>query len=113
MKFAIATILTGLLAFVLGLYLPWWTVAISALVVAFVVKQKPFYSWLSGFLGIGLLWILLAVVRNAGNDGVLAKKIADLFSLGGSAMALIFVTGLVGALVGGLGALTGVFLHKK
>lgn len=113
MKFTIATLLTALLSFVAGLYLPWWSVALAAFLVALVVKQKAFQAWLSGFLGVGLLWVLVAIIKNSGNDGVLAKKIADLFSLNGSVILLIVITGFVGALVGGLGALTGAFLQKR
>ena len=113
MKFTIATLLTALISFVSCLYLPWWTVAIAAFLVAILVKQTALRAWLSGFLGVGLLWMLIAIIRNSGNDGILAKKIADLFSLNGSTILLITITGLVGALVGGMGALTGAFLQKR
>lgn len=113
MKFTTATLLTAIVSFVACLYLPWWTIAAAALIVALLVRQTPFKAWLSGFLGVGLLWVLIATIKNSGNDGILAKKIADLFSLNGSTVLLISITGLVGALVGGMGALTGAFFQKK
>jgi hypothetical protein len=36
------------------------------------------------------------------NEGILSKKIAALFPLGGSSVLLILITALVGAVVGGL-----------
>jgi hypothetical protein len=49
MKFLTATLLTLLLAFVSGLYLPWWGIAIVALLVAAIVHQKAGKAFLSGF----------------------------------------------------------------
>lgn len=113
MKFATATILTALIAFLMCLYMPWWTIAIAGFIVSVLVQQKPAKSWLAGFLGVGLLWTLIAIILNAGNDGILAKKIAGLFYLNGSSILLIAITGLIGAIVGGMGALTGAFFRKK
>lgn len=113
MKFVAATILTALIAFLMCLYMPWWTIAIAGFIVSALVQQKPAKSWLAGFLGVGLLWTLIAIILNAGNDGILAKKIADLFYLNGSSFLLIVITGFIGALVGGMGALAGSFLPKK
>lgn len=41
------------------------------------------------------------------NEHILSQKIAQLFPLGGSSFLLILVTALVGALVGGLAAMSG------
>ena len=104
-----AIVLTGLLSFALGLYLPWWEIAIAAFIVALIIPQKPFYSFLSGFIGVFLLWEILAWWIDSKNDGILSQKIALILSLGGSAVLLILITSLIGALVAGLAALTGSF----
>ncbi len=113
MKFIISILLTALLAFAFGLYLPWWTIALSAFIVALLILQSPGTSFLSGFLGIFFLWALLSWLLNSSNNGILSAKMAVILPLGGSAFMLIFVTAIVGALVGGLGALTGSLLRKK
>lgn len=113
MKLVVSVILTALMAFAAGLYLPWWTIAPAAFIVATLIIQSQVRSFLSGFLGIFILWGSLSYLANASNDGILATRVAAIFPLGGSAFLLIFVTATVGALVGGLGALTGSLLRKK
>jgi hypothetical protein len=113
MKFLVATILTALLAFVAGLYLPWWSVAIIALLVAILIHQHPGKAFLSGFLGVFLLWAGLAWWIDMKNEGVLSAKMAKLLPAGGSVIVLILLTAFIGALVAGLGALSGSFLRTS
>jgi hypothetical protein len=113
MKFLVAVILTALLAFVGGLFLPWWSIAIAALLVAVLINQTAGKALLSGFLGAFLLWGLLAWWINMKNEGILASKIASVLPLGGSAIVLILVTGLIGGLVAGFAALSGSFLRTS
>lgn len=112
MKFLAAIILTALLAFICGLFLPWWGIAIASLLVAVIVNQSPGKAFLSGFLGVMLLWQGLAWWINMNNQGVLAKKIALVLPLGGNPLYLILVTGIVGGLVAGFAAMSGSFLRK-
>ena len=112
MKFIISIILTALLAFVIDLYLPWWGIAIAAFFVAALIHQRPGYSYLSGFLGVFLLWILLSLLIDIKNQGILSKKIATLLPLGGSVFLLMLLTALIGGIVGGLGALSGSYIRK-
>jgi hypothetical protein len=113
MKFITSIILTGLLAFIAGLYFPWWSLAIAAFAVAALIHQKPWKAFLSGFLGLFLLWGGLALWINIKNDGVLAVKVASLLPLGGSAYLLIIVTGVLAGAIGGLAALTGSYLRSS
>lgn len=113
MKFITSIILTGLLAFIAGLYFPWWSLAIAALAVAALIHQKPWKAFLSGFLGLFLLWGGLALWINIKNDGVLAVKVASLLPLGGSAYLLIIVTGVLAGAIGGLAALAGSYLRSS
>jgi len=112
MKFLTAIILTALLAFISGLFLSWWGVAISSLLVAVLVHQKAGKAFLSGFLGVFILWVGLAWWIDMKNNGVLSKKIASILPLGGNAILLIAFTGLIGGLVAGLGAMTGSYLRS-
>ncbi|WP_127125499.1 hypothetical protein [Pseudoflavitalea rhizosphaerae] len=113
MKLIISILITALLSFVAGLFLPWWTIAPAALVVALCIHQSPFKSWLTGFLALFLLWGGLALGIDTKNQHVLSAKLAEIFSLGGSSFLLILVTALVGGLVAGFAALTGSYIRKR
>jgi hypothetical protein len=114
MKIITAIVLTGFLAFVLGVYstLPWWSFAVSSLVVSVAIRQRPGKSFLAGFLGLFLLWAGMALIKDAANEHILSAKVATILPLGGSYLVLILVTGIVGGLVSGLAALTGSYLWK-
>lgn len=111
MKFLAALILTGLLAYIAGIYLPWWSVAIAAFAVAALIHQKAGKAFLAAFLGVFLLWAGLSFWIDLQNDGILSKRIANLLPLGGNSMLLIGVTGLIGGLVAGFAAMSGSYLR--
>ena len=110
MRFLLATFLTLALSFISGLFLPWWGIAIVAFLVALLVKQPAGIGFLSGFLGVFLLWAVLAFWIDGRNDGILSQRIANVLPLGGSGILLILVTGFAGGLVAGFAAMTGSFL---
>ena len=60
MKFFTALILTALLAFISGLFLPWWGICITSLLVAALVHQQAGKAFLAGFLGVFILWAGMA-----------------------------------------------------
>ncbi len=111
MKFITATILTALLSFISGLFLPWWGIGIVALLIGLLVRQKAGLSLLSGFLGVFILWAGLAWWIDMKNNSVLSERIAHVLPLGGNSILLILVTGFVGGLVAGFAALTGAYLR--
>lgn len=113
MKFIVATVLTAALAFIGGMKLPWWIIAVVAFGVAAIVHQKPGKAFLSGFLALFLLWGGLAWQMDMANQSILSKRIAELLPLQGNQYLLLLVTALVGGLVAGLAALSGSFLRKS
>ena len=112
MKLLVAIFLTALLTFVAGLYFPWWSLAITAFIVAALIHQKAFKAFLAGFLGVFILWAGLAWWIDSKNEGILSSRISELLKLGGSSMLLIVVSAFIGGLVGGLAAMTGSFLRS-
>lgn len=112
-KLIVSILLTALLSFVAGLFLPWWTIALAAFAVSVLIPQRPLFAFFSGFFAILLLWGAMAVVIDQMNQSILSAKVAAILPLGGSAYLLIFVTAFVGALVGGGAAVTASFLTKK
>ncbi len=111
-KYVLSILVTAVLAFVSGLYMPWWGIAIAAFLVSTAIPQKPAFSFLSGFLGVFLLWEVLAWWIDNKNNGILSQKVASIFSLGGSSVLLIVVTSVIGALVAGFAALAGSYLRR-
>ena len=95
-----------LLARVLSFFMPWWSLALAAFVVALIMARKSGSAFLSGFLGIFLLWGGYAFFYNQQNDGALAAKMGDLFG-GLSPILLVLITAFLGGLLGGLSSLSG------
>lgn len=115
MKFFSAVFLTAFLAFTIGLFttLPWWSFVFTSFLVAMAVHQKVGKAFLSGFLGLFLLWSILALLKDFANEHLLSIKVAKILPLGGSYWILIFITGLIGGLVSGLAAISGSTARKK
>lgn len=99
-----------LLALLLQLFLPWWSVALAAAAIGAWLGQKGFQTFIAGFAGIGLLWLMASARIHVANDGVLSARIVEMMSLP-NAFSLILITALCGALVGGLAALTGFYIR--
>ncbi len=112
MKIFVSIILTAILSFALSIFFPWWSIALAAFAVAFSIPQAPWKSLLCGFVGVFLLWTILAWWINMANDDLLANKISVILLKKESSGLLILVSGLIGGLVGGAAALTGSFARK-
>ena len=113
MKFLAALILTALLSFIAGLYLPWWGIAIAAFVVALIVYQNAGMAFLAAFAGLLLLWSGLAFWIDSENESILSTRIGELLGIGNNTFLLIFITGAVGGLVAGFAAMSGSFLRNN
>jgi len=113
-KFLIGTIVSALLAYAIGIYgnLPWWSFVISNFIVAILIVQSPWKAFLSGALGVGLLWLILALMIDNQNGHLLSSKVANILPLKGSTTALIAITSFVGFILGGLSSLSGSFARK-
>jgi len=107
MKFLLAVLLTALLSFFAGLYFPWWSIAIVSFIVAVIMRPTLLAGFLSGFVGIFLLWAILSAWIDIRNQHILSHRIAELFKLGGSSFLLILVTGFIGGIVAGVASLSG------
>lgn len=107
MRFLLATLLTAALSFIAGLYLPWWSIAVVAFLVALLIKQRIGWAYLSAFTAICFLWGGLALLFHLPNNGVLTGKVARIFPLNGNSFYLIALTAFIGALVAGFAAMSG------
>ena len=111
MKFTIKVILIAAIAFLMQQMFPWWVITPVALLVAIFIRSSGFSDFMAGFLGIGLLWLAMAWWVDMETDSILTEKIAALLNVG-KAYIIIIVTGFIGGIVGGFGALSGHFLRK-
>jgi len=113
MKFIVSLFLIALLSFAACLYLPWWSIAIVAFVVTAIIMQHPGRAFLCGFIALFLLWALISLWLSSNNDHLLAHKMSLVILQTDSPALLILVTGLIGGITAGLGALAGSLLRKR
>ena len=100
-------IVTIVLAFVLSLFLPWWSVMTAALATSLFIPLKKAAVFFVPFLAIFLFWLIYSYIMSSGNDFTLAKRIAVLLPLGGNPYALMLVTGIVGGIAAAIAAVFG------
>jgi MFS-type transporter involved in bile tolerance (Atg22 family) len=112
MSFLFKTVLIAALSYVGELFFPWWIVVISAFLGGALVHSRGINSFLSGFLGVGLLWLIYAWVLDLRAESIISTQVAPLFSMEEPAF-LILATALLGAIMGGLGALSGDLFIKS
>jgi hypothetical protein len=113
MKFFVSILLIALLGFAACLYLPWWTIAVVAFIVAALIPQKPLKSFFAGFMSLFLLWGAIALFLSSNNNHLLAHKISVLILKKDSPELLIVATALIGALVAGFASLAGSYVRKS
>jgi hypothetical protein len=94
-----------------GYFLPWWMVAIIAFLATLFLDKTSGQSFWSGFGGVFAAWVILALIKSIPNDNMLAQRVAKLFQLPNWILILL-VTALIGGLVGGMSALSGVLVKK-
>jgi hypothetical protein len=107
MKHFLPFLLTILLSYLSGVFLPWWTFVPVIIIVYVLIPMKPGRAFLSGFLALFVLWGGLALMMDTSNHHILSKKIAQLFLQNDQYPFLLLITAIIGALLGGLSALTG------
>jgi len=112
MKFIVVVLLTALLGYAAPLYFSWWSFAVCSFVIALFIHQKPLVAFVATFLGLFLLWGIMAMLIDNANNHLLSQKIALVLPLKGSSILLILITALVGGLVSGFAGLSASFARK-
>ena len=100
-------IATIILAAILSLFLPWWSVMTAALATALFIPLKRAAVFFVPFMAILVFWAGYSFVLSSANDFILAKQISELLKIGGNPYLLILVTGVVGGLAAGITAIFG------
>lgn len=104
-------LLIALLAWILGLVLPWWSLAIPCVLLGALLGKSGGSSFLYGFSGIALIWLLQSLFIHIGNAGALTDRIGELLSLP-DPIFVIVITVFTGGLAGGLSTMTGFYFKK-
>jgi hypothetical protein len=106
MRLLLSILLIALVSFIVTSFLPWWMIAIVCFVVTFLFRFNASKSFLAGFAGIFLLWLVVASLKDVANDHILSSRMAQLFSLSKSFLFLL-VGPVVGGIVGGMAGWSG------
>lgn len=88
--------------------LPWWIIVPVAAAAGWLFPLSAGKSLGISFLSGALLWYVNAFILDDANAGILSAKIGLLFQ-GLKSWQLLLVTGFLGGILAGLGALTGRF----
>lgn len=100
-------IVTIILAYILSLVLPWWSVMIAATATALFIPLKKATVFFIPFFAILLFWFIYGYLLSSSNDFILAKRIAILLPLDGNPFVLLLVSSMVGGLAAGISAIFG------
>jgi hypothetical protein len=111
MKFLIKALLIAGITYFIAPYTPWYTIVGIGFFVNLIIRSSGVSSFLSGFVGVGVLWLTLAWLIDIENQSLLSNKIAQLFSLP-AGWYMMLVAALIGGLATGFGALTGFTLRN-
>ena len=109
MKFLIQFVAILFSAHLLALFMPWYSIALAAFVMGFILKSKT--NFLAGFSAIATLWIFNAWLIDSASSSDLAERVAKLLMLKYK-IVLFAVMAIIGGLVGGFAAVTGSLLRR-
>ncbi|WP_372371051.1 hypothetical protein [Candidatus Uabimicrobium sp. HlEnr_7] len=90
------------------MFFPWWSMAIAAFVVGFVVVEGKtgIGVFFKGFFGVALLWTLVATVKYFTSSDIIAARVSTLFSLPHPYLTIV-ISGAVGGIIAGMATLSG------
>jgi hypothetical protein len=101
-----------ILSFASSYFLPWWVAAVIAFLAAVFIGKTSGRSFWSGFGAVFVVWVILALFKSIPNDNILASRVIQLFPLPHNWVLLLVITALIGGLVGGMAALSGILMKK-
>lgn len=104
-------IIIFILSLIANFFVPWWAIAIISFLAAFFLAHTSRHAFWSGFLAIFMVWTVLALFKSVPNDHLMASRMSALFHLPHWGI-LLLITAFVGALTGGLAAISGELTRK-
>ncbi|MEX1132556.1 MAG: hypothetical protein WEC15_04970 [Flavobacteriales bacterium] len=96
---------TAAFGWAMGLWLPFWSLSLSAMLVGFILHPGGWKAFVAGLLAGLLLWGGLAYTADAANGQLLSTRVGRIF--GTEAGSMVLITAVLGGLLAGLGTLLG------
>ena len=93
-------------------FFPWWSIAIVAFLVGIYFANSWGLSFVYGLVGVTILWCAYAGFLDSANGGAMSSSISGLFGGVVKGTQLMYVTCVLGGLVGGFAAATGTSLRQ-
>jgi hypothetical protein len=103
-------VLTMVLAYILELFFPWYSIAIAAFIAGYTLRTR--LSFLAGFIAIFLLWTLKALIIDLTSASDLATRVAQIFPVQHKVF-LYLLMGTLGGLIGGFACMTGAIIQSE
>ena len=111
MRFFAVLILSALASALLLHFLPWWICMVIVFFLVLMMPMRIISSLLSGGVGVGLCWLIAALMRDFPNNHILSKRIAELMHLP-SFILVVLICGVIGFITGALGGLSASLVHR-
>ena len=106
MKLIIRLIFIGAITYFISPFTGWWMGMVAAFVVSFVSPSSGLNAFISGFLGVGLVWMGHAWTLDVANGSVFSSKIVQILNQN-DPIILVLAAGGIAGIAGGFSAITG------
>ena len=110
MKFFAQVFTILILALLLELIFPWWTIAIAGFIGGLAFNTRG--NFVAGFLAIAILWTVQALIIQSTAAAPLAERVAAILMVK-EVYLLLIIMAVLGGLVGGFATMCGSALRSK
>ena len=110
-RFFLIFIITSLIVYLSGQFLPFWGLMILTGILSFFVGGNSGAAFFGGGFGFGGVWLVMVLMISIQTNSGLPDKMASLMGMNNHNLLWVF-TALLGFLLGGLSALTGNLFKK-
>lgn len=111
MKNIISLLVLAIACILIQSFTPWWSSLIIIGLFTAIMNTPPIKALIFGAFILFAIWFAYAFYLNHQNDGILSERVGVLFQ-GLTGFKLVLLTGIIGALTGGLSALTGSLFRR-
>lgn len=105
-------LLIALLSLLAQLVLPWWSVALVTFAFCFGRPMGGGRAFLYSFLGVGLVWLVYALLQHIQSGNILTSRVSEVMKLPANPVYLLVITPLLGGLVAGFSGLAGYWVRQ-